>query len=157
MGRCATRDLDRQLGRGGAGAVVVCGLDNMYEFNRANGHDLGDERIRRAAGVLRSQTPITGRSVGVYRVAGDMFMVRLHDTDLDAAKQFAEAARERINRLGGELGATRPEDRPPTSNFGVAAWPKGHQPLSTRAVLGRIDDAMHNVENTVVVAQLDGD
>jgi len=155
------RLLKRDLAGGRAGAVIICDLDNMYAFNHANTHVLGDELLRLVAAVLTSRTsrgwaePF-GR--GAYRLGGDEFLIRLPDMDEATAVSLAEDAREKLKRLPDALGAATTEGRAFGGRFGVAAWRAGAAP-PFGTLMRAVDELMHDKHDTVEVvstARLDG-
>lgn len=151
------RLLKRDLAHGSAGAVILCDLDHMHEFNHANTHVLGDELLRLVASVLASRTSLNwsepyGRCV--YRLGGDEFLIRLPGVDADTAVALAEDARQKLRRLPMALGAAHAEGRPFGGRFAVAAWDDGAAP-SFQALMRQIDECLHNRRDTVEVARVE--
>ena len=71
-------------------AAVMLDLDHFGDFNRAHGHQAGDEALRRFAGVLRERVRSSDL---VARYGGEEFVVVLEDCDRDGARAVAEAIR----------------------------------------------------------------
>lgn len=75
---------------GGAGAILVIGIDSFKYLNDALGHKTGDELLQKVAGQIRSRmrkTDVLGR------LAGDQFGVLLHESDGQKTAAIAEELR----------------------------------------------------------------
>jgi diguanylate cyclase len=86
----ADNELARYLRSRRPAVVMLIDVDNFKEVNDAHGHAIGDEVLRRVAGVLRScvreiDTPA--------RYGGDEFAVLLAETDARGAREMAERVR----------------------------------------------------------------
>ncbi|MGC8633318.1 MAG: diguanylate cyclase [Candidatus Limnocylindrales bacterium] len=86
-------------------AAVMFDLDHFGDFNRAHGHPVGDEALRRFAGVLRERVRSSDL---VARYGGEEFVVVLEDCDRDSARAIAEAIRATFEArpIPGPEGAT---------------------------------------------------
>ena len=157
------RDLQRDLARGKAGAVIMCDLDNLSPFNHANDHVLGDELLRLVAAVLTFSTE-TDRGRGweqrCYRMGGDDFFIRLPGADAQTAVQLADDARVKIKRLPSVLGASvydyQGVPAPLTARFAVSGWSEGQTPKYDR-LMRALDNALLQppVRDSVVTVTLD--
>jgi diguanylate cyclase (GGDEF)-like protein len=76
-------------------SIVSADLDRLKATNDREGHAAGDELIRAAAEVLRSNTRAGDL---VARTGGDEFMVLLTEADEDAARRFLRRARAAVTR-----------------------------------------------------------
>ena len=137
-----TRRFDRLEVDGLPGALLFIDLDNFKALNDSRGHEAGDEALRIAGHLLRSNV----RSMDlVARLGGDEFALWL-----DGAEELAAAERaEQIRVLGPvALAHLSPVGVPPlTMSIGVAArWPGRGEDAET--LLQRADQAMYSVKRT---------
>ncbi len=77
--------------------VMFLDVNNLKEINDAQGHDKGDELIKKVAEILKAQTRV---SDVFSRYGGDEFVVILTETDLLGAQSYWE----RLNGSFGEAG-----------------------------------------------------
>jgi diguanylate cyclase (GGDEF)-like protein len=82
--------------------IVSADLDNLKAVNDRQGHTAGDELIRRAAHLLRSQTRATDR---VARVGGDEFLVLMPETDASGGARYVARVKAAIRRASLRDGA----------------------------------------------------
>lgn len=71
-------------------SVIMIDIDHFKQINDIHGHDIGDQTIQSLSNTISDiirKTDIFGR------VGGEEFMLVLPDTDLKAAKEFAERIR----------------------------------------------------------------
>ncbi|HZT57372.1 MAG TPA: diguanylate cyclase [Pyrinomonadaceae bacterium] len=112
------RQLEREVARtaryGRPFCLLLIDVDNFKEVNDANGHDAGDEALRRVANVIQSGT--RGIDTGA-RIGGDEFAVILPETGLARGLEVAERLRGEIAALGAQ-GVGRI-----TASIGVAELP----------------------------------
>lgn len=120
-----SRSLERSVG------LVVADLDAFKSINDSYGHDVGDSVIIAFAALLRESTPEPGIAA---RMGGEEFAVFLPDSNLSAARLFAEAVRVKFSSLAVPA---LPAGRFCTASFGVAE----SQPGETYADLRRRADA----------------
>ncbi|MGO9008238.1 MAG: putative bifunctional diguanylate cyclase/phosphodiesterase [Beijerinckiaceae bacterium] len=85
----ASKRLAECLRKGGTFAVMLCGLDNLFAFNRTYGYDVGDELI--AAVGVRIRAEIRSTDL-LARYAGNKFALYFEAFDADEM----EAAARRI-------------------------------------------------------------
>lgn len=96
-------------------ALVMLDIDNFKEVNDRFSHTVGDDVLRRVAGLLRDNL----REVDMCaRFGGDEFVVVLPGTDLAGAAQVGEKLRSAVETEGWEALRSRPT---PTVSVGVAA------------------------------------
>lgn len=95
--------------------LILCDLDHFKAVNDTYGHAVGDEVIRCFAERLRKGA---GDHV-VGRVGGEEFAILLRNTDLRAARLFAEGIR---TAFATAPAASLPADLRATASFGLAEW-----------------------------------
>jgi len=110
MARCQRRD--RPL------SLLLFDLDDFKRVNDGFGHLTGDEVLREVAKLVREQMH---REDCFARYDGEKFAVLLTETGLEAAREFAERLRERVEMHQFEAGS---ESIPVTISVGVAAMGK---------------------------------
>jgi len=133
--------LDAELARaaryGHAFTLAYVDLDNFKAVNDLEGHDAGDELLRRVADVLRSstrQTDILGR------LGGDEFAIVLPETTGGATGSVLENLRKQLIRTMAEGGW------PVTFSIGAATF---EAPIDTsRQALQVADAAMYSVKRS---------
>ena len=96
--------------------LVTLDIDHFKGVNNTFGHDVGDEVLRQVSGLLMSRMRRVDK---VFRLGGEEFLVLLHGTNGEDARQVAEELRSRI--AGLEL---LPE-RAVTVSVGVATLETG--------------------------------
>lgn len=75
---------------GGAGAILVIGIDSFKYLNDTLGHKTGDELLQKVAGQIRSRMRKTDI---LARIGGDQFGVLLHESDREKTAAIAEELR----------------------------------------------------------------
>ncbi|HEY1480478.1 MAG TPA: HD domain-containing phosphohydrolase [Gaiellales bacterium] len=94
-------------------ALAVLDIDDFKSINDRFGHPIGDEVLKRLAGILRDQL----EEARVYRVGGEEFAVLLNACD-------AEGARRRLEELHSRLeSAEFAHGEPVTVSVGIAVFP----------------------------------
>ncbi|MPZ79420.1 MAG: EAL domain-containing protein [Actinophytocola sp.] len=136
--RALTRELERRLALGGAGALLLIDLDNFKDINDLRGHPAGDRVMCTLANALRERlgnADRNGHALG--RLGGDEFAVVLADTDERAAADVADELRNAVATIPliGAGGTTRV-----TASAGVAEFTSGD---TWQAVLANADLALH--------------
>jgi diguanylate cyclase (GGDEF)-like protein/PAS domain S-box-containing protein len=127
------QELDRlAAGRRFPVSIVMADVDGLKEVNDSEGHQAGDDFLRRAAEVLG-----TFRSEDVVaRIGGDEFAVILPATDA----KTAETVLERVKGSLADHNGRHPE-KPLGLSFGVATGEKG---TALTEVLRRADEQMYH-------------
>jgi diguanylate cyclase (GGDEF)-like protein len=129
-------ELERLLAAGSL-AVVMVDLDHFKRFNDRHGHLVGDEALRRVAGVLKAAAGVEDR---VARFGGEEFTVALTGADATAAHAYA----------GRVMAALRAEDvaddRRLTVSAGIATL--GTDGTSVEALLDSADAALYRAKAT---------
>jgi diguanylate cyclase (GGDEF)-like protein/PAS domain S-box-containing protein len=85
--------LDYATRYGGAGSILVIGIDSFKYLNDALGHKTGDELLQKIAGQIRSRMRKTDV---LARLAGDQFGVLLHESDTTKTAAIAEELRSLV-------------------------------------------------------------
>ncbi|HYQ47568.1 MAG TPA: GGDEF domain-containing protein, partial [Thermodesulfovibrionales bacterium] len=117
-------------------ALMFCDLDNFKEINDTHGHGVGDEVLKRIAGILKTSIR-TSDIVGRY--GGDEFLVVLPQTSLKGAHDLAERIRASVQEMryvvveGQSLGTTM--------SIGVTYYAGGEPGID--ALINRIDTALY--------------
>lgn len=131
-------------------SIVAIDLDHFKRFNDTFGHEGGDLVLREAGTVLLKMAH--GDNLAC-RLGGEELLLILPDTPLEAALEFAEKLRRKIEKLsvmlrGRQLGKV-------TASFGVAEYPSHGD--SQREVLRAADRALYRAKsagrNRVEVAE----
>jgi diguanylate cyclase (GGDEF)-like protein len=79
-------------------ALVLCDVDSFKAYNDHYGHQAGDECLKQVAAALRSCCRRPADMAARY--GGEEFALILPETELGAAVQIAEAARDAVAQLG---------------------------------------------------------
>src|SRR5579884_790964 len=95
--------VERALGGGGNGAVVLIDLDNFKRVNDEDGHGAGDRVLREAAQALAASCRGQDQA---FRVGGDEFALLLHGVSEDQATPVAARLCAAIGSLDERLGAS---------------------------------------------------
>lgn len=116
-------------------SVLVIDIDHFKLVNDTYGHSMGDESLRRVAGVLRE---VLRRTDLLARYGGEEFVIVLPGTTGEDALVLAERLRTKIEALsfagkGGRVLLT--------ASFGVAEYRHGAETWD--ALLGRADFALY--------------
>lgn len=132
------RAFEKQLGdlKGFTFAVIALDIDHFKQVNDTYGHDVGDQVLKRVAGVLEDVAEEKGNTEGIRlypaRIGGEEFSVIVETASETAAESVAEIIRKRIAAAG--------EPVPVTLSAGVALRLKGEE--STQ-LLKRADEALY--------------
>jgi diguanylate cyclase (GGDEF)-like protein len=78
-------------------ALVICDVDSFKAYNDRYGHQAGDECLKLVAAALRSCCRRTADMAARY--GGEEFAIILPETELSAALQIAETARDAVMLL----------------------------------------------------------
>ena len=133
--------LDAELARaaryGRAFTLAYVDLDNFKAVNDLEGHDTGDELLRRVADALQSSTRQTDV---IGRLGGDEFAVVLPETAGGATGSMLEDLRQRLIRAMAQGGW------PVTFSIGAVTF---ETPIETsREALRVADAAMYEVKRS---------
>jgi diguanylate cyclase (GGDEF)-like protein/PAS domain S-box-containing protein len=126
--------------RGGAGCLLVLGIDRLHLVNEARGHDIGDRVLREVGERL---VEAVGADDTVARLEGDEFAVLLH-----ALGQPPQAARGSANLVAHQVHSalslpfrSGSDELAITASLGVAVF-DGSSLEQPEDVLRRADTAM---------------
>jgi two-component system cell cycle response regulator len=129
---------------GTALCAIMFDVDHFKRINDENGHDIGDEALRRITRVASNKCELVGR------LGGEEFASLLEGSDLPAAISIAGALRTEIAALQIE---TEKGILTLTCSFGVAEWDTND---SIDRLLKRADTALYEAKrggrNRVVAA-----
>ncbi len=138
------RELARCVRNGQPLSLILIDIDHFKRVNDTHGHPTGDEVIKALAYLLRSQSR---HEDVVCRHGGEEFIVMLPATDLDTARQRAEAYRSDMQALAVRT-ATGGEARhvQVTLSAGVATFP--HHGEDEIALIRNADKALYHAKAT---------
>ncbi len=126
-------DLSRRYDR--TFTLVMLDIDNFKRLNDTYGHQVGDEVIRRLAGVLRDNI----RAVDIAaRYGGEEFVLILPDTDLAQALIVSEKIRHLVEKMSVSYGEKRLTI---TVSLGVATFP--HHATDKEGLISSADAALY--------------
>jgi len=101
-------------------SVIMIDVDNFKHYNDTNGHQLGDEVLKKVARILKDGVR---RSDMAARYGGEEFVIVLPGTPRKMAENIAEKLRKTL-----ELEKFINEEKQPkgvlTASFGVASFPE---------------------------------
>ncbi|MCB0916743.1 MAG: GGDEF domain-containing protein, partial [Actinobacteria bacterium] len=118
-------------------SILMVDVDHFKGINDDFGHPAGDAVLRTVASTLRTEARADG---AVGRWGGEEFVVILPDTDHAAARDYAEALRERVARHNFDV------DRAVTVSVGVATT--SVPPADTTELLRRADSALYTAKHS---------
>jgi diguanylate cyclase (GGDEF)-like protein/putative nucleotidyltransferase with HDIG domain len=107
-------EISRHSRYGGVFSLAILDLDSFKSFNDNYGHLAGDRLLRQVGGIIKDAIRGTDHA---FRYGGDEFAILLPQTNIDAAIQVAERAREKIAKKvdSGKIQIT--------ASIGLASWP----------------------------------
>ena len=109
----------------GVVSIIMIDVDNFKHYNDTNGHQEGDEVLKKVASILRKGVR---RNDLVARYGGEEFVVVLPGT----GKKMAENIAEKLRMVIEKTSFFHEEKQPTgvlTASFGVSAFPEnGHSP-----------------------------
>lgn len=114
---------------GDATSIIMIDLDDFKHINDTYGHNEGDQVLIAVSGQIKAALEELGHDAAGGRWGGEEFMIMLPGTSLEAAADFAESLRKRIENLRFALCGSE------TASFGVAQAMPGEEvdPLILRA------------------------
>ena len=98
-------------------SIIVCDLDDLKQINDSLGHDVGDQAIKAAANILRSN--VFRKEDVVARTGGDEFVILLPNVDINENP----AIRERLDKSIIDFNGSTKNDglyRPIFFSYGFA-------------------------------------
>jgi diguanylate cyclase (GGDEF)-like protein len=136
------REWRRSVRDGLALSLVMIDIDHFKAFNDAQGHQLGDQCLRRVAHEIRSALTRPGDLLARY--GGEEFAAILPSTPLRGAEAVAEVLRSRVEAM-----ATRHPRSPRevvTISLGVATASPGRS-VSPEALVAAADEALYRAKD----------
>ncbi len=144
------RQIAQAVARGEPFGLLMVDLDDFKAVNDTQGHQAGDDALRRIARAVRAAVR---EADVVFRYGGDEFALLLPGTDPAGAHAVAEKVRAAIGAAGPALGP-----HPMTCSIGIATYPAdGTEPeavllaadracyVSKRSGRGRISTAQEGL------------
>ncbi len=118
------REIARATRHGRPLVMCIIDVDLFKPVNDRYGHIAGDGVLRQLAAIVRGF--VRGEDVAA-RIGGEEFAVMLPETDLEAARAFAERLREAVAATAFELGG---ETQSLTISIGIARLAPGREERS---------------------------
>jgi diguanylate cyclase (GGDEF)-like protein/putative nucleotidyltransferase with HDIG domain len=139
-------------------SILLGDVDHFKKVNDRQGHHAGDDALRRLSLLL---TEAKREIDTAARIGGEEFALVLPDTDEQGANRLAGRMRAAVRASFAE------QPVPLTISFGIATFPThgdtmesllraGDQALYAAKGLGRDRSAVHSVEVTSILSDLDG-
>jgi len=124
-------------------SILMIDVDRFKAFNDSQGHQKGDECLKKIVEVLENYATRPGDMAGRY--GGEEFIIVLSETDADGAFMVAEKIRSSIE----ELGIPRKDDYGPgvTVSIGTATIVPSHD-KSPSWLIDQADRALYQAKNT---------
>ncbi|HVJ64692.1 MAG TPA: GGDEF domain-containing protein [Bdellovibrionota bacterium] len=98
-------------------SLIIFDLDHFKKVNDTYGHIAGDYVLKESVKIIRDQVIRADDKLG--RFGGEEFVVLMHDTPLQVAKEVAERVRATLAAHAFEFEGQR---IPVTASLGVALW-----------------------------------
>jgi len=120
--------------RSGGFALVLADIDHFKAINDIQGHDCGDQMLRRVAGLFKQRL----RDIDIIgRWGGEEFIFVLPETDVEGAAVVAEYLRSAVETANFQY-----EERavPLTATFGITRHTRGEK---LDAAIMRADAALY--------------
>lgn len=76
-------------------SIIACDLDDLKQINDSLGHDVGDQAIKAAAKILRSN--VFRKEDVVARIGGDEFVILLPNVDINDNPAILKRLEKSIN------------------------------------------------------------
>ena len=119
-------------------SIIMIDIDKFKEFNDNYGHEVGDTVLKLFAENLNMNTRDTDI---LARIGGEEFVIVLPYSDINDAKNKAEALSTMIQQLSINISNMKLQT---TASLGVAQLKEGE---SLENLLSRADNAMYCVKN----------
>ncbi len=118
-------------------SFLMCDIDYFKNYNDTNGHEAGNEVLRRVAEIMSSSV----RDVDfVARYGGEEFVILLIETSKKGAGIFAERLREKIEKEDFPFKEKQPKGEL-TVTIGIASFPEDAN--TPEELLNHADDACY--------------
>lgn len=136
--RAVLARLGELLARGNDCALLILDIDHFKTINDQHGHLVGDEVLRKIAGVVANE--LHGSMVA-GRLGGEEFLLLLPEMDLDEAVQAGEQVRSAVAKIDTSRWFS---GRPLSVSAGVAIAHPG--PGGVADALRRADEALYDAK-----------
>jgi diguanylate cyclase (GGDEF)-like protein len=133
------KEIARALRHGRPLVMCIIDVDLFKPVNDQFGHIAGDGVLRQMAGLVRAF--VRGEDIAA-RIGGEEFAVLLPESDLEAARAFAERLREAVAATPFELGG---ESRHLTISIGIAGLADDRRERS--ALMQAADAALYRAKD----------
>ncbi len=124
-------------------SVMFCDIDHFKSVNDNYGHSMGDEVLKRVAGLLQSAVRCSDSAV---RYGGEEFVLVLPNTNLEAAMMVAERIRAGVEQLPITLKDGRTLRI--TISLGVATHSPSTSFTSSGVLLETADEALYRAKRS---------
>jgi diguanylate cyclase (GGDEF)-like protein/PAS domain S-box-containing protein len=123
-------------------SLIMLDIDYFKEFNDIYGHQAGDDCLKKVAACLRKNVRRAGDLVARY--GGEEFVVVLPNTDLEGAREVADAMNRTVRDMNLRHKGSHGRDHL-TISAGVACGipSRGHDPVK---VLEKADQALYRAK-----------
>ena len=101
-------------------SIIMIDVDNFKNYNDTNGHQLGDEVLKKVAKIMQDSVR---QSDMAARYGGEEFVIVLPGTAKKMAENIAEKLRATIEEAEFENEEKQPQGKL-TASFGVASFPE---------------------------------
>ena len=113
--------------QGGNCSLIMLDVDNFKHYNDTNGHQLGDEVLKKMAKILKEGIR---QSDMAARYGGEEFIIVLPGTAKKMAEAIAEKLRESVEKSHFPNEEKQPKGRL-TASFGVSTYPENGRDAET--------------------------
>ena len=133
-------------------SLILTDIDHFKKVNDTHGHPIGDEVLRRVAGILGA----SARKIDIVaRYGGEEFAIVLEATDRAGARQLAERIRADVSKQAFKSAKGSFQV---TLSLGVASYPE--DATAKEVIIARADESLYAAKNggrnrTVCAADLD--
>jgi diguanylate cyclase (GGDEF)-like protein len=118
-------------------SLLMCDIDYFKNYNDANGHEAGNEVLKKLAGLMAGSV----RDVDfVARYGGEEFVILLVETGRDNAGIFAERLREKVEEEIFPYQKKQPGHNL-TITIGIASFPQDAK--TSEELIIRADQALY--------------
>ncbi len=132
-------------------AIIILDVDNFKIYNDTNGHQMGDEVLKKVSHILKTNVR---QSDMVARYGGEEFIIVLPGTTQKVALRIAESLRETIEKTPFTYENSQPQGRLSIS-AGIASYPEHGSVVSD--LFSAADKALYNAKyngrNQVCIAK----
>ena len=119
-------------------SLLMCDIDYFKNYNDANGHEAGNEVLKKLAGLMAGSV----RDVDfVARYGGEEFVILLVETGRDNARIFAERLRGKVEEEVFPYQKKQP-DHNLTITIGIASFPQDAE--TSEELITRADQALYS-------------